>query len=66
MSEQTDGGKLLELAERMAAAIELGHETLHQCTAVLSANDCATVAKAMLKMRQTLSYYRAHTLPGDQ
>jgi hypothetical protein len=50
------------LVGRMAAALELGHETLHQCTAVLSANDCATVAKAMLEMRQALAAFKKSAL----
>ncbi len=34
------------------AALQLAHDTLHECTAVLSASDCAKVAKVMETCRE--------------
>lgn len=36
-------------------ALQLAHETLHECTAVLTASDCAKVADVMATCRQALT-----------
>ncbi len=42
-------------APAMLEALREAHDVMHECTAVLTANDCATVAAAMAKIRTLLS-----------
>lgn len=42
-------------AAGLLAALEEAHETMHQCTAVLTANDCAKVAAVMERCRAAIA-----------
>lgn len=41
--------------EALRAMLLQAHDTMHECTAVLSANDCATVAAVMAEVRALLN-----------
>lgn len=44
-------------------ALREAHETMHECTAVLSASDCAKVAAVMVRMRAAIA---KSTLPDKE
>ncbi len=44
----------------LLAALEEAHETMHQCTAVLTANDCAKVAAVMERCRAAINAAKGH------
>ena len=44
----------------LLAALEEAHETMHQCTAVLTANDCAKVAAVMERCRAAITAAKGH------
>ena len=46
---------MLDEREALRAALEEAHETMHQCTAVLTANDCAKVAAVMERCRTAIA-----------
>jgi len=56
------------MAEKMAryeGALQLAHDTLHECTAVLTASDCAKVSQVMQRCREALQGSETTQKPLD-